>query len=212
MKKRTIVKFWAMSISIWLVLMGALVACSSAKTATPVPSPTSKPAPKLPSSPTLTPSPLPAPGSTPAPSIIPTPSLAPAPQPAIRVKAKWIKPEISGDSASVSVNEVWNNKISHFGVGTSAGDITFMVYQLEGKLYARADICPPCRSESFSLKSDRLVCDVCGTVFDARTGAGISGGCVIFPKAPVPFETSNGKMVMKANDLITAYQETLKPN
>lgn len=74
----------------------------------------------------------------------------------------------------------------------------------------RADICPPCGSQSFSLKKDTLVCDVCGTVFNARTGAGISGGCVLFPKTAVSYQIDTGKMVMQGNDLIAAYVETLK--
>jgi len=35
--------------------------------------------------------------------------------------------------------------------------------------------------------------------------------CVDFPKASVPYEISDGNIVMKGTDLIAAYQDTLEP-
>ena len=127
-----------------------------------------------------------------------------------RIRASWIKPVIAGTTASISATEVKKDRIAHFKVNTPAGDISFMAYELDGRIYTRADICPPCRSESFSLKGNTLVCDSCGTVFDARNGAGISGACVKYPKAEVPYSVNGDRMVMKAEDLVNAYRETLK--
>lgn len=193
-------------ISLLLLLTLVLVTCARPET---TPSPAVAPTPP----PTL--SPAPASSPTPLPTLSPTPSptpalLTPAPSPLARIKAKWIKAEIAGNTAAITVSEVRNNRISHFAVGTSAGDISFMAYELENGIHVRADICPPCRSDSFSLKKDTLICDVCGTVFDARTGKGIAGGCVSFPKAAVPYEIRDGKMVMQDKDLVTAYLETLR--
>ncbi len=129
---------------------------------------------------------------------------------AARIKPTWIKSQISGDSVSVSVSEVEKDKISHFKVSTTYGDLSYMAYTLDGQLYARADICPPCRSQSFSLKGNTLVCDACGTVFDARTGSGISGACVRYPKAAVSYTINGDGLVMKAEDLIAAYRTTLQ--
>ena len=128
-----------------------------------------------------------------------------------RIKATWIKPVITGDSVSIPVSEVDKYTITHFKVSSPTGELAFMAYKFDGKLYARANICPPCLSESFSLKKDTLVCDTCGTVFDARTGAGISGPCVAFPKAAVTYGVKDGNIMMKGTDLVTAFQNTLNP-
>ena len=127
------------------------------------------------------------------------------------VKATWIEAKLVGDTISVPAKDVQNNIMSHFKLGTSAGEIAFMAYELDGKTYVRASICPPCQSDSFSLQKDTLVCDRCATVFNAKTGSGIKGACVAFPKASVSYETNGGDLVMKGNSLITAYVDTLKP-
>jgi nitrite reductase/ring-hydroxylating ferredoxin subunit len=85
-----------------------------------------------------------------------------------------------------------------------------MAYQFEGVTQIRADICPPCRSESFTLDKDKLVCDTCGTVFKASNGQGVSGACVRYPKAAVAFEVKGGNVVMNAGDLVKAYNDTLE--
>lgn len=128
------------------------------------------------------------------------------------VKATWINPQVVSDSVSIPVNEVNNNKIVHFRVPVAGGSkIAFMAYDLDGKLNVKANVCPPCRSIGFSLSKETLVCDSCGTTFQAKTGDGISGACVDYPKAAVPYEINDGKVVMKGNDLVTAYQNTIEP-
>ena len=128
------------------------------------------------------------------------------------VKATWVKPQVTGDSVSIPVNEVNNNKIVHFSVPVAAGgEMAFMAYELDGNLNVRANVCPPCRSVGFSLSKDTLVCDTCRTTFKAKTGDGISGACVDYPKAAVPYEISDGKLVMNGNDLLVAYQNTNEP-
>jgi len=86
-----------------------------------------------------------------------------------------------------------------------------MAYELGGKLYVRANACPPCWSVGFSLQRDILVCDTCRTTFKAKTGDGIEGACVDFPKASVPYEITDGNIVMGGDDLLAAYQNTLNP-
>lgn len=127
------------------------------------------------------------------------------------VKPTWIKPEVASNTVYIPVSEVERNRMSHFSVGTAPNDMTFMAYVLDGKTQVRADICPPCRSESFSLKKTTLVCDACGTIFDAQTGKGIQGPCVAYPKAAVQYQVIGGKMMLKVDDLVTAYRNTLKP-
>ena len=117
------------------------------------------------------------------------------------IKATWVSALIDGDTASIPVNEIESNTMTHFGISTAAGDISFMAYKLGENVHVRSNICPPCRSIGFSLKGDILVCDTCATTFDAKTGEGIKGACVDYPKAPVQYETIDGNIVMAGDDL-----------
>jgi len=127
------------------------------------------------------------------------------------VKATWIKPQVVSDTVSIPVSGGENNKIIHFNFRMQDSDIAFMAYELDGEIYVRSNVCPPCRSVGFSLQRDTLVCDTCLTTFRAKTGDGIEGACVDFPKASVPYEIRDGNIVMKSNDLVAAYQSTLNP-
>lgn len=128
------------------------------------------------------------------------------------IKAAWIKPQVAGDTVSIAISEVNNNKIVHFNVAVASGsEMAFMTYEIDGSLNVRANVCPPCRSVGFSLSKDTLVCDTCRTTFKAKTGEGISGGCVGYPKAAVTYEISDGKIVMRDNGLLSAYQNTMEP-
>ena len=127
------------------------------------------------------------------------------------IEAEWITSEVVNDTVLINKNDVTDNKITHFMVRTPAVDMAFMAYELNGDIHVRSNLCPPCRSIGFSLGKDTLVCDTCQTTFKAETGEGISGACVDFPKETVPYEISDGKLVMNGNDLLQAYQDTLEP-
>ncbi len=128
------------------------------------------------------------------------------------IRATWVAVQTGDDTVSISVSEVNNKKLVHFLLGRApSGDIAFMAYELDGKIYVRSNVCPPCWSMGFSLQKDILVCDTCATTFKAKTGDGIKGACVAFPKASLPYEIRGDTIIMKRNDLITAYQNTLKP-
>ena len=87
----------------------------------------------------------------------------------------------------------------------------FMAYSYGGKSYVHASICPPCRSLSFTLSVGTLVCDACGTIFDAVTGKGVRGACVAYPKQPAQYHENGDALTMSKGDLIAAYQKTLRP-
>ena len=128
------------------------------------------------------------------------------------VTATWIKAQVIGDSVSIPANEVKNDKIVHFSVPVAVGsELAFMAYELDGNLNVRSNVCPPCRSVGFSLSKDTLVCDTCRTTFKAKTGDGISGACVDFPKAAVSYQLTDGNIVMNGADLSAAYQNTIIP-
>lgn len=142
--------------------------------------------------------------STPTSPNPPTPPSGP-------IEATWIEPEVVGDTVTIPVSEVENNWNIHFKLQAQSGDINFMASIVDGEIYVRANACPPCRSVGFSLQNDILVCDTCRTTFEAETGDGIEGACVDYPKAPVPYEITDGNIVMSEADLIAAYQDTLNP-
>jgi hypothetical protein len=50
-----------------------------------------------------------------------------------------------------------------------------------------------------TIRKNELVCNSCGTVFDAKTGAGLSGGCNIYPEAPAALQDVDGELVINAN-------------
>ena len=127
------------------------------------------------------------------------------------IKATWVTAWVVGDTVSIPVSKVESNWNIHFKLGTQGGDINFMTYIVDGEIYVRANACPPCRSVGFSLQRDILVCDTCRTTFKAKTGDGVQGACVDFPKASVPYEITDGGIVMSKANLIAAYQDTLNP-
>lgn len=128
-----------------------------------------------------------------------------------RIRPTWIDSQSGGDTMAIAAGDVQKNIMTHFRVPTGSGNMTFMAYTFDGKTHVRADICPPCRSQSYSLEGDRLVCDACGTLFEARTGAGISGACVAYPKESVNYAVREGNLLMKRADLVNAYQSTQRP-
>lgn len=128
-----------------------------------------------------------------------------------RVSPTWVTPDISSTTVSVGEDVVKSKVNIDFELPTDKGTAYFMVYEYLGKTYARADVCVPCRSVSFTLYKGNLICDSCGTVFKATDGTGVSGACVRYPKAAVPYQTVDGKIVMSQADLITAFENTLQP-
>jgi len=128
------------------------------------------------------------------------------------VKAEWITAQVSTDEVSIPASSVDENINVHFKVNTDSGDLAVMAYKFNDRLFVRSNVCPPCNSIGFTLEEGTLVCDSCGTVFDAESGMGIEGGCVAFPKESIPYTISDGKITMKIDDVVTAYTKTVEPN
>lgn len=120
--------------------------------------------------------------------------------------------QVTGDTVKIPVNEVNKNINTRFSLPVEGGTMTFMAYKYDGLVSVRADICPPCRSKSFTLTKGTLVCDACGTVFSAATGKGIKGSCVAFPKESAPYQVNGDSIVVSKAALIKAYNDTLTQN
>jgi nitrite reductase/ring-hydroxylating ferredoxin subunit len=123
----------------------------------------------------------------------------------------WIDPLVEGDLVSIPLSELGSDKIVHFAVTAEGARMTFMAYELGEQVYVRAAICPPCRSQSFSLEGDTLVCDTCGTKFRASDGQGISGACKSYPKAEVAYAVAGDRLTVTMDDLVAAYENTNIP-
>ena len=148
------------------------------------------------------------PTSSSAPQSASTP--APVPNPSGPIKAEWIEPQVSGDIVSIPVSEIEDNWNIHFPLTAGGTDMNFMAYVLDGEIHVRANVCPPCRSIGFALEGDILVCDRCATTFEAKTGDGIQGACVDYPKESVPYEKTDDDIIMRVDDLVKAYTDTIK--
>jgi len=178
--------------------MVALAACSNASASGAPPNPAGTTAPAAPAIPAVSPAPS-KPVETPLKALTG------------RVKATWLTAAQTADEVSIPVSMIEKEIMVHFTLDAAGGKMPYMAYVFEGKTYVRADICPPCRSYNFSIEKDILICDTCGSRFKAINGEGISGACVNYPKAAVVFEVRDGNVVMKADALKAAYQDTLKP-
>ena len=133
------------------------------------------------------------------------------PTPSGPIKATVIEPQVTDGIIAIPVSEVEDNWNVRFRVETQGGDKNFMAYVLDGEIHVRANVCPPCQSIGFSLDEDILVCDRCATTFEAKTGQGIQGACVDFPKASVPYDIDGANVIMQDVDLVAAYEDTLEP-
>jgi len=129
------------------------------------------------------------------------------------IKGTWITAQENADQVSIPVKFVNDNTNVHFKVKTDIGELPVIAYRFNDKIYIKSNECVPCDSQGFSLKDGTLVCDNCGTVFDAVTGKGIEGGCVNYPKENIPYTTvSDDKITMKLSDVVAAHKETIEPN
>lgn len=60
-----------------------------------------------------------------------------------------------------------------------------------GKVVVAVSICEPCNGETFHIRGNQIVCNVCGTTWDLETFKGISGGCQEYPPEILEY-TQNG--------------------
>jgi nitrite reductase/ring-hydroxylating ferredoxin subunit len=126
------------------------------------------------------------------------------------VEGTWIDAKVAEDTVSIPIKSIDDNTNVHFKVKTNIGELSVMTYKLDDQIFVRSNVCPPCNSIGFALDKNTLVCDSCGTVFDATTGLGIEGGCVAYPKESIPYTVSDGNILLKMDDVIAAHKKTLE--
>jgi nitrite reductase/ring-hydroxylating ferredoxin subunit len=123
----------------------------------------------------------------------------------------WIDASVEGNTVSIPVSLVENGTIVNFRATYQGTSMAFMAYKLGEQIYVRTALCPPCRSESFSLDGDVLDCDTCHSRFSATTGEGLKGACQAYPKAEVQYTVAGDKLTMDITHLATAYENTNNP-
>lgn len=114
-----------------------------------------------------------------------------------------------GDVVAMPLSAIVDVVNTEFGIVVDDRSLDFMAYVFDGELYVRASACPPCAVLAYSLDGGTLLCEACDTSFDARTGEGIGGACVDYPKAAVAYEVKGDVVSMKVADLVRAWDETL---
>ncbi|MEL4306173.1 Fe-S-containing protein [Methanococcoides sp. LMO-2] len=126
------------------------------------------------------------------------------------VSATWIEPQLIDDTVVIPVQTIEESMNTHFKMETSAGEIAVMAYMLGDEIVVRSNVCPPCGSIGFSLQDELLICDACRTTFDTGTGQGIQGACVDYPKENIPYEETEGNVMIKIDDIVIAHMNTVQ--
>lgn len=65
-----------------------------------------------------------------------------------------------------------------------------------GNLVVATSFCEPCKSTSFHIEGNTLVCNTCFTKWDLNTLQGVSGGCTAYPPQALTVQNQNGTIVV----------------
>lgn len=74
-----------------------------------------------------------------------------------------------------------------------------------GKAIVAVSICEPCNGETFHIRGNQIVCNVCGTTWDLNTFKGISGGCQDYPPDILAY-TQNGDKLEVEQSVLDAWR------
>lgn len=70
-----------------------------------------------------------------------------------------------------------------------------------GRLVTAISFCEPCRSQSFHIRGEELVCDSCNTKWDLSTMEGIIGACMEYPPEEIDYEVVDGNILINEDDI-----------
>ena len=70
-----------------------------------------------------------------------------------------------------------------------------------GNLVVATSFCEPCKSTSFHIEGNTLVCNTCFTKWDLNTLQGVSGGCTAYPPQALKATQQGGNIVVATADL-----------
>lgn len=66
--------------------------------------------------------------------------------------------------------------------------------QPDGKVMVAVSFCEPCKSTSFHISGNQLICNTCGTTWDLQTLKGISGGCQAYPPQALTYSLNGDNL------------------
>lgn len=66
--------------------------------------------------------------------------------------------------------------------------------QPDGKVMVAVSFCEPCRGETFHIRGNQIVCNVCGTTWDLQTLKGLSGGCQDYPPEALTYSLNGDNL------------------
>lgn len=72
-----------------------------------------------------------------------------------------------------------------------------------GKVAVAVSLCEPCKSESFHISGNQLICNACGTIWDLESFKGISGGCQQYPPQILPYHQNGDNLEVQQSVLDT---------
>jgi len=84
----------------------------------------------------------------------------------------------------------------------------FIGYQLNEEFHIRASVCPGCGGKHLEYGAGMLDCPACGTTFDLRTGAAITGGKG-YPEGSIGYFVADGYLKSPLHGLTLAYERTV---
>ncbi len=100
-------------------------------------------------------------------------------------------------STLVSMKYPRTTPLSGVWQSITGGTIPLISYVApSGNLVVATSFCEPCKSTSFHIEGNTLVCDTCGTRWDLNTLEGVSGGCTAFPPQALTVQNQNGTIVV----------------
>lgn len=108
-----------------------------------------------------------------------------------------------GGNIVLSMNEITSKKYVIFAYKNSSKTIPMMIYVTpSGRIVVAVRLCEPCQSTTFTLEGRELVCDKCGTRWDAESLKGISGGCPDYPPAEMKSVTVGEKLLIGETQIL----------
>ncbi len=120
-----------------------------------------------------------------------------------RVDMKQVAASTAGGKVGFALSDLVADKLVYFDYKTSAGKtVPMMAYiSTSGKVITAVRMCEPCRSTTFFIQDNKMVCGRCGTQWDLESLRGISGGCLNYPPDALPNTVSNERVYIDASKI-----------
>ena len=120
----------------------------------------------------------------------------------------WAEPVVADEEVSIPLPVTALGDHFYFEVPSPSGPMEFIGYQLDGELQIRASVCPNCGVPHIDYGAGVLECPTCGSTFDLRTGAAITGSQG-YPQGSIGYFLADGYLKSPLHTLTVAYERTV---